>query len=55
MAALVASQHNPLLGRFYQRLLKAGKPKNVAFTAAMRKLPTILNAIVRDQTPWQHA
>ena len=55
MAALVASQHNPLLGRFYQRQLKAGKPKNVAFTAVMRKLLTILNAIVRDQTPWQHA
>ena len=55
MAALVASQHNPILGRFYQRMLKAGKPKKVALTAVMRKLLTILNAIVRDQTPWQHA
>jgi len=55
MAALVASRHNPILGRFYQRMLEAGKPKKVALTAVMRKLLTILNAIVRDQTPWQHA
>ena len=55
MAALVASRHNPILSCFYQRLLKAGKPKKVALTAVMRKLLTILNAIVRDQTPWQHA
>ena len=55
MAALVASQHNPILRRFYQRLLEAGKPKKVALTAVMRKLLTILNAIVRDQTPWQTA
>ena len=55
MAALVASRHNPILRRFYQRLLGAGKPKKVALTAVMRKLLTILNAIVRDQTPWQHA
>ena len=55
MAALVASQHNPVLRRFYQRLLEAGKPKKVALTAVMRKLLTILNAIVRDQTPWQTA
>ena len=55
MAALVASRHNPILRRFYQRLLEAGKPKKVALTAVMRKLLTILNAIVRDQTPWQHA
>ena len=55
MAALVASRHNPILRCFYQRLLEAGKPKKVALTAVMRKLLTILNAIVRDQTPWQHA
>ena len=55
MAALVASRHNPILRRFYLRLLEAGKPKKLALTAVMRKLLTILNAIVRDQTPWQHA
>ena len=55
MAALVASRHNPVLRRFYQRLVQAGKPKKVALTAVMRKLLTILNAIIRDQTPWQPA
>ena len=55
MAALVASQHNPILRCFYQRLLEAGKPKKLALTAVMRKLLTILNAIVRDRTPWQYA
>ena len=55
MAALVASRHNPVLRRFYRRLIDAGKPKKVALTAVMRKLLTILNAIVRDQIPWQHA
>ena len=55
MAALVASRHNPTLRYFYQRLIEAGKPKKVALTAVMRKLLTILNAIVRDQTPWQPA
>ena len=55
MAALVASRYNPTPSRFYQRLLQAGKPKKVALTAVMRKLLTILNAIIRDQTPWQHA
>ena len=53
MAALVASRHNPILKRFYDRLVELGKPKKVALTAVMRKLLTILNAIVRDQTPWQ--
>jgi len=53
MAALVASRRNPLIRAFYQRLLAAGKPKKLALTACMRKLLTILNAIVRDRTPWQ--
>jgi transposase len=55
MAALSASQHNPVLKAFYQRLLAAGKPKMVALIAVARKLLTILNAMIRDQTPWQHA
>lgn len=55
MAALVASQHNPTLKCFYQRLIQAGKAKKLALVAVMRKLLTILNAIVRDQTPWQNA
>jgi transposase len=55
MAALVASQHNPTLKSFYQRLIRAGKAKKLALVAVMRKLLTILNAIVRDHTPWQNA
>jgi transposase len=55
MAALVASRRNPVIRAFYQRLLAAGKPKKLALTACMRKLLTILNAIVRDRTPWQTA
>ena len=55
MAALSASQHNPVLKAFYLRLLAAGKPKMVALIAVARKLLTILNAMIRDQTPWQHA
>jgi transposase len=52
MATLVASRHNPLIAAFYQRLCTAGKPKKVALTACMHKLLTILNAIVRQGTPW---
>ncbi|MER8480921.1 IS110 family transposase [Mesorhizobium sp. M0976] len=55
MAALVAIRHNPTLKAFRDRLVKAGKPKIVAVVATMRKLLTILNAIVRDQKPWQTA
>ena len=55
MAALVASRFNPVIARFYRRLLAAGKPKKLALTACMRKLLIILNAIIRDQRPWQGA
>lgn len=53
MGALVASKHNPTIRVFYRRLLAAGKPKKVALTACMRKLLTILNAMVRTNTPWR--
>ena len=55
MAALVATRCNPVIRTFYRRLLAAGKPKKLALTACMRKLLTILNAILRDRTPWQSA
>ena len=55
MAALVASRFNPVIARFYRRLLAAGKPKKLALTACMRKLLIILNAIIRDQQPWKAA
>ena len=55
MAALVASRFNPVIARFYRRLLAAGKPKKLALTACMRKLLIILNAIIRDRQPWRAA
>lgn len=55
MAALTASRSNPMLKAFYHRLLAAGKAKKLALTAVMRKLLIILNAILRDQKPWQTA
>lgn len=55
MAALVASRHNPVLKAFRDRLVAAGKPKIVAVVATMRKLLTILNAIIRDERPWKNA
>lgn len=53
MAALTAVRFNPVIAHFYQRLTTAGRPKKLALTAAMRKLLTILNAMLRDQRPWQ--
>ena len=55
LGALVAARHNAILKAFYQRLLQAGKPKMVALIAVARKLLTILNAILRDNRPWQNA
>jgi len=55
MAALAATRHNPIIASFYRRLLAAGKPKKLALTACMRKLLTILNAMLRDRKPWQAA
>jgi transposase len=53
MGAMVAIRHNPALKAFFERLVAAGKPKKVAIIAVARKLLTILNAIVRDGTPWK--
>jgi transposase len=53
MSALVASQHNPVLRPFYERLLAAGKPKKVALTACIHKLLIILNALVRQGVGWR--
>jgi len=53
MAALVGTRYNPVIRAFYLRLLAAGKPKKVALTACMRKLLTILNAMMRTNTTWR--
>lgn len=55
MGAMVAKQHNPVLKAFFDRLVAAGKPKMIALIAVARKLLTILNAILRDNRPWQTA
>ena len=52
MAAMVAVQHNPVIKAFYDRLVEKGKPKKVAIIASMRKLLTIINAMLRDGTRW---
>ena len=53
MATLVASRFNPIIKSFYERLVAAGKPRKLALTACMRKLLTMLNAIVKSCTPWK--
>jgi transposase len=53
MGALVATRRNSVIKAFYLRLLAAGKPKKVALTACMRKLLTILNAMMRANKKWQ--
>ena len=52
MAALRATRCNPALQVFYTRLVAAGKPKKVVLVACMHKLLTILNAMMKQQTPW---
>jgi transposase len=54
-STMAAVKHNPQLGTFYRRLIDGGKPKMVALIAVARKLITILNAILRDNRPWQPA
>ena len=53
MAALVATRWNPVIRVFSQRLCAAGKAPKVALVAAMRKLLTMINAMVHAGTPWQ--
>ena len=52
MAALVATCRNTVIREFYLRLVAAGKPKQLAIVACMRKLLTILNTMVRTNTTW---
>jgi len=53
MGMLSAIQHNPVMRHFYDKLVAQGKHKKVALTACMRKMITILNAMVRDDREWQ--
>ena len=53
MPCVVAKKFNPKIKAFYDRLVANGKPKMVALITAMRKLLTILNTMIREQTTWQ--
>lgn len=53
MGALVAARRNPVVKKFYERLVAAGKPRKVALVACMRKLLSILNAVLKHRTPWR--
>jgi transposase len=55
MSVLSAVRYNPVLRAFSTRLREQGKPPKVALVACMHKLLTILNAILKHQTPWQLA
>lgn len=53
MSTLTGIRYNPILKQQYDQLLKRGKEKKVALTACMRKMLTILNAMLRDQQPFR--
>lgn len=55
IASMSAARYHPQMKLFYQKLLATGKPKMVAIIAIARKLLILLNAILRDQKPWQNA
>ena len=54
MATLSATKYNPPIKAMYDRLIAAGKPFKLAMTACMRKLLTILNAILKNNQPWKN-
>lgn len=55
MATLVGTRYNPVIRAYYAHLLAAGKLKKVALVACMRKLLTIINAMIKHQQPWKAA
>lgn len=52
MATMVATRFNPVISSFYHRLCTAGKAKKLAITACMRKLITIINAMLKHHNSW---
>jgi transposase len=55
MAAIASTRYNPVIKDFYERLVAKGKAKKVALVACMRRLLTIMNAILKTGTAWQHS
>ena len=52
MAAVASLRHNDMIQEFYNKLIAAGKPPKLALTACMRKILTVLNAMMKNQTYW---
>lgn len=52
MAALSAVNHNAPIKEFYERLIRNGKPKKTALVACMRKLLTVANSMIKNNTEW---
>jgi transposase len=52
MAAVASLRHNPMMKDFYDRLIDAGKPPKLVLTACMRKILTILNAMMKNRAYW---
>jgi len=52
MAALSSTRRDSAFSKFYRSLRDQGKPHKVAITACMRKMLTVMNAVIRDQKPW---
>ena len=55
MPTITATRYNPALRAFHERLIAAGKPKRVALVACMRKLLTMLNAMLMRGAAWRPA
>jgi transposase len=55
LATLSAIRRHPTIGALYRRLIQAGKPAKLALVACLRQLLTVLNALLRDHTPWHPA
>ena len=52
MATVSAIRCNPAIKAFAERLKKTGKPAKVVIVACMRKLITIMNAMLKNNAPW---
>lgn len=52
MSALSSIRFNPDMMVFYKRLRDAGKPAKLALIAVIRKLLSVINSVVKRQTPW---
>jgi transposase len=55
MPTLTGIRHNPIVKAQYERLVKRGKEKKVAIAACMRKMLTILDAMMYDQQPFRYS